>query len=289
MDQKEKDVRKIIKYINQMPSLSTTVAKILEICNDPNASPADLNRIISLDPVLMAKVMKLINSAYYGLPHEITSLARAIIMLGINTVKNLALSTAVLTRLKNANQFSAIDMNGFWKHSLGVAVISKYIAKMRNIDTNIIEEFFIAGLLHDIGKIPLNSIFSDKYLMAMTYSDRKQEPLISTERKIMPIDHTRVGLLILKAWKLGDTIFDAVINHHEPENYTGPNKDIVYTVAIADYFASFLEIGFAGNRFPVKPDESIFKALNISFDILDEIEEIVTSEIDKATIFLNIS
>ncbi|MBN2652678.1 MAG: HDOD domain-containing protein [Spirochaetales bacterium] len=289
MDQKEKDIRKIINYINQMPSLSTTVAKILEICNDPNASPADLNRIISLDPVLMAKIMKLINSAYYGLPHEITSLARAIIMLGINTVKNLALSTAVLTRLKNKNQFSAIDMDGFWKHSLGVAVIAKYIAKRRKIDVNMIEEFFIAGLLHDIGKIPLNSIFSEKYLMAMTMSDRKNESLFLTERKVMPIDHTRVGLLILKTWKVGESITDAIIHHHEPEKYQGKNKEILYTVAIADYFANFLEIGFAGNRFPEKPNEEIFKHLDISFDILDEIEEVVTAEIEKATIFLNIS
>lgn len=289
MDQREKDVRKIVNYINQMPSLSTTVAKILEICNDPNTSPADLNKVISLDPVLMAKIMKLINSAYYGMSQEVTSLARAIIMLGINTVKNLALSTAVLTRLKDKNQFSAIDMDGFWKHSLGVAVVAKHIAKMRNVDPNMIEEFFIAGLLHDIGKIPLNSIFSERYLMAMTMSDRTNSPLYMTEKRTMPIDHTRSGMLILKTWNVGESIIDSTVHHHEPEKYEGKHKELVNTVAIADFFINFLEVGFAGNRYPVKPHEDIAKELGISFDILDEIEEIVTSEIDKATVFLNIS
>ena len=83
-------------YIGKVPSLPTSAGKILEIANDPRASPADLNKVINLDPVLMGKVLKLINSAYYSRPKKITSIAKAIIMLGINTVKNLALSTAML-------------------------------------------------------------------------------------------------------------------------------------------------------------------------------------------------
>ena len=101
-----------------MPSLPITVSKVLEICNNPKTSPVDLNQVISLDPVLMGKVMRLINSAYYCLPNQITSLVRAIIMLGINTVKNLALCTAVLGTLDKKGDFQALNMEGFWRHSL---------------------------------------------------------------------------------------------------------------------------------------------------------------------------
>src|SRR6056297_4138809 len=97
--EREQNLQKVALYIQRMPSLPTSVAKVMELSNDPNVSPADLNQVISLDPVLMGKVMKLINSAYYGLQQRITSLVRAIIMLGINTVKNLALSTAILSNL----------------------------------------------------------------------------------------------------------------------------------------------------------------------------------------------
>ncbi|MDR0496536.1 MAG: HDOD domain-containing protein, partial [Treponema sp.] len=92
----EANLEKSLKdFIKNMPSLPTSVTKVMEICNNPQTSPADLNQVISLDPVLMGRVLKLINSAYYGLGQQVKSLARAIIMLGMNTVKNLALSSAV--------------------------------------------------------------------------------------------------------------------------------------------------------------------------------------------------
>lgn len=289
MDEKEKDIRRISNYINKMPSLSTTVAKILEICNDPNTSPADLNQIIGLDPVLMGKVMKLINSAYYGLSQEITSLARAIIMLGINTVKNLSLSTAILGKLYKAGQFQAINMEGFWRHSLAVGVIAKYIAKYREVDPKFIEEYFISGLLHDIGKIPLNNVFPEKYLMSMSLSDRNQEPLYKSEGRVLPVSHSKVGELIAKSWCLGPVIKSAIGYHHDTTTYDGKHKEVVYTVAVADYFAAFLEIGFSGNRYPEKPSDEVMKFLGISTEILDDIEDVVHAEIEKASVFLQVS
>ncbi|MDZ7640457.1 MAG: HDOD domain-containing protein [Desulfurivibrio sp.] len=127
-EQREKKLR---HFIARMPSLSTTVTKVLEVCNRPDTSPNDLNRVISLDPVLTGQVLKLINSAYYSLPNEIGSLTRAIIMLGLNTVKNLALSTAVLGSLGQEESFHSLEMDAFWTHSLGVGVTAKALAARR--------------------------------------------------------------------------------------------------------------------------------------------------------------
>ena len=102
---RERYLERIRAYIARMPSLSTTVIKVLETCNDPRASANDLQRIISLDPVLTGRVLKLINSAYYSLGVPIISLARAIVMLGLNTVKNLALSFAILENLRCDGSF----------------------------------------------------------------------------------------------------------------------------------------------------------------------------------------
>ena len=121
--------KKIDEYIVNMPSLPTSVTKVLEICNNPQTSPADLNHVISLDPVLVGRVLKLINSAYYGLSQQVTSLVRAIIMIGINTVKNLALSSSILGSLSTSKITTGIDMEGFWRHSLCVGVAAKAIAK----------------------------------------------------------------------------------------------------------------------------------------------------------------
>ena len=139
----------------------------------------DLNKVISLDPVLVGKVLKLVNSAYYSLPNKVTSLVNAIIMLGINTIKNLALSTAVLGNMKRKDRFKSLNVDGFWRHSIGVGVASKLIATKIGIPANKREEYFIGGLLHDIGKIPLNEIFPEEYLKVIRAADFKKDELVT--------------------------------------------------------------------------------------------------------------
>jgi len=280
---------KIEQYISKMPSLPTSVTKIMEICNNPATSPADLNKVISLDPVLMGKVMKLINSAYYGLAQEITSLVRAIIMLGINTVKNLSLSTAVLGTIGKSSAFQALNMDGFWRHSLCVGATSKLIAKKRGKDKKILEEYFIAGILHDIGKIPLNHVLAEDYIAAMSISDRDHIPLYRSEKQAMGIDHGDVGTMIGNSWKLGGEILDAISYHHKLEEYEGKHQDILITVVMANYFANAFEIGFSGDRYPERAPLSVIEHLGTSIDYLEEIEEKVTEEIEKARIFLKLA
>jgi putative nucleotidyltransferase with HDIG domain len=261
----------------------------MEICNNPTTSPADLNKVISLDPVLMGKVMKLINSAYYGLSKEITSLVRAIIMLGINTVKNLALSTAILGSLGNKSNFEALNMDGFWRHSLCVGVTAKMIAKKRKIDPKRLEEFFIAGLLHDIGKIPLNNVLSEEYIITMSVSDREHIPLHQAEKQSLSIDHTEIGHIIAQTWQLGPEITLAIKEHHQAPSYEGEYKDVLYTVTMANYFANLSEIGFSGNRYPEKPSSDITEFLGISIEELEDMEESINEAIEKARIFLKLS
>jgi putative nucleotidyltransferase with HDIG domain len=287
-EEREKNLRLIASYINKMPSLPTSVAKVMEISNDPKASPADLNKVISIDPVLMGRVMKLINSAYYGLNQRITSLVRAIIMLGTNTVKNLALSTAILGNIGGKENFQALNMDGFWRHSLCVGVTAKQIAKKRKVDTRRVEEFFVAGLLHDIGKIPLNNRLSEQYVLAMSIADRESLPLYQAEKRAMGLNHAEAGQLIARTWKLGPEISDAIIFHHSPRSYEGKDREIVLTIAAANYLANFLEIGFSGDRYPEKVDQELFDEIGVSFDWLEEIEEVVNQEIERARIFLKL-
>lgn len=276
----------IKKYINNMPSLPTTVSKVLEICNNPNTSPADLNHVISLDPVLVGRVLKLINSAYYGFSQQVTSLVRAIIMLGINTVKNLALSTAVLGNFSSKNQYQSLNMEGFWRHSFCVGVTAKLIAKQRNIDQKLWEEYFTSGLLHDIGKIPINAVFPQDFVTAMSVSDRERIPLFQAEEKVLEINHCISGEEIVSAWKLNGSVGESIQKHHAYIDYDGPHKDILFSVVAANWFANMMEIGFSGERYLEKIPSAIWNYLNIDKYFFDGIEESVTQEIEKAKIFL---
>jgi putative nucleotidyltransferase with HDIG domain len=279
---------KLDDYIKNMPSLPTTVAKVLEVCNNPQTSPADLNHVISLDPVLVGRVLKLINSAYYGLGQQVTNLVRAIIMLGINTVKNLALSTAVMGSLSSKKDLKGLDMDGFWRHSLCVGVSSKILARKRGIDSKLIEEYFAAGLLHDIGKIPLNAILSKEYMLTVSAADRERISLYRSEENTLGVNHSAAGASIVTAWKLDGPVGDSIIHHHDYLEYPGNFRDILYSIVVSNWFASVMGIGFSGDRWPEKIDPSVWTALNVSWDIFDEIEPVVNSEIEKAKIFLNL-
>lgn len=280
---------KIVRdYIGRMPSLPITVSKVLEVCNNPKASPVDLDRVIQLDPVLMGRVLKLINSAYYGLGTQVTSLARAIIMLGVNTVKNLALSTAVIDRFENKGAFQALNMDGFWRHSLCVGVTAKLIARKRGVDPKSVEEYFAAGLLHDIGKIPLNNALADDYVRTMALADRDRVSLSSAEHSALGIDHCEAGLAIAQAWKLSGAIADSITFHHKPEEYSGDFGEVVRTITVADYFASREGIGFSGNLYPEKPNPEIYGLLGIEKSLLEDLEGPVNAEIEKAKVFLKL-
>jgi putative nucleotidyltransferase with HDIG domain len=280
-------------YIRQLPPFPATVKKVMEICRDVNTSPTDLTKVISLDPVLTGKVMQLVNSAYFGLSREIISLVRAVVMLGMNTVKNLVLGATVMSAFGARKNFRALNMDMFWKHSLGVGVIAKLIAQKRNIDKQLLEGYFIAGLLHDIGKVPLNSKFSDEYLDIIGITEKEAQPLFISEKQLLGIDHSYVGNLIAEKWKLGKEISDPITYHHAPKTYQGVQNDILFTVILSDYFANNSEIGFSGNRYleNIYPEVMPYLENNteLNFSNISSFSDEVEKEIEKAQIFLKVA
>ena len=280
-------------YIRQLPPFPSTVDKVMEICSESNTSPTDLTKVISLDPVLTGKIMQLINSAYFGFSRDIISLVRAVIMLGMNTVKNLVLGATVLDTFGKRRNFRALNMDMFWEHSLGVGVIAKLIAKKRNIDNRLLEGYFIAGLLHDIGKIPLNSKFSNEYMNIVKVPEKEPQSLFVAEKKFLGIDHTHVGNLIAKKWKLGEEISDTIAYHHAPETYQGVQNDMLFAVILSDYYANSRGIGFSGNHymedFYPEAMQYLGDQTDLSIDDIDMLSSEIKQEIEKAQIFLKVA
>lgn len=277
------------RFIQNMPPLPITVSKILEITKKPNVDAKELNSVISLDPVLTGKVLKLINSAYYSLPNQITSIVRAIVMLGINTVKNLALSTSVLSAINDKKNFNALDMDGFWRHSICVGVMAKTFAKKQKVDPKKQEEFFVAGLLHDIGKIPLNSQMSEEYIKAMNHSYQVKIPLYLSETKFFNINHSEIGFEIAKQWKLNPTLFTSICFHHNFEETEGALQKFVATISLANIITNKAGIGFSGNKNPEEKENEIFKITGLTWDDIDEAENNAEEAIKKAEIFLQLA
>ncbi len=286
----DKRQQHIQDFIDRMPSLSTTVTKVLEVCNRPNTSPNDLNRVISLDPVLTGQVLKLINSAYYSLPNQITSLTRAIIMLGLNTVKNLALSTAVLSTIGREDSFRSLPMDGFWAHSICVGVAAKIIASNLGVPAAMREEFFVAGLLHDLGKVPLNNRFADEYIQVLDLARLEQGPLLRAEAMVLGLDHGLVGGMIAAKWQLSEAMSVALVQHHDPDGAPDEHRYIAAVVALANMYANVHDIGYSGDPYQEWPAiRHVLGMLNMAWNSLDNLGEEVDREIEKAQIFLQVS
>jgi putative nucleotidyltransferase with HDIG domain len=287
---RECHLNKIQAAISRMPSLSTTVVKVLETCNEPQASANDLKRVISLDPVLTGRVLKLINSAYFALGNPITSLTRAIIMLGVNTVKNLVLSFAIMKNMKGSGSFHAFTTNEFWSHCLGVGVVAKLLAAAKGLLPAKQEEYFVAGLLHDLGKLPLNKQFSEEYFQVCISASKNNEPFYLSENRRLGIDHGKVGAMIARKWRLGESLIETMSNHHHPEACAEKSRELVSTISLANQITIELKIGTAGDCIT---DRAILELLTdevgIDYGQLGGFEESVSGEIEKARIFLEIA
>ncbi|HDP80504.1 MAG TPA: HDOD domain-containing protein [Spirochaetes bacterium] len=279
-------VDKVKDSIDRMPTLSPVIHKINEVANNVKSSAQELTDVIQLDPVLTAKVIRMVNSAYFGLSQEIKSLKQAVVMLGINTIKNVALSSAMLGKLALKGN-TALDEQGFWKHSLGVAVASKMLARGRGIDDNQVEEYFIAGLIHDIGKVLINNFFPEQMnaIMERLGDDGNGDDILTVEKKVLGLTHEEIGIAIGKKWRFSNSLLYAVGRHHQPL-MEGPSALYSMMVCVADTFAKSMAIGFSGNSRVEPVPEAVWQALEYDEARVLEILSGINEEIEKAVVFL---
>jgi HD-like signal output (HDOD) protein len=286
---RESYLKKIKAYIVRMPSLSTTLVKVLETCNDPLASANDLKRVISLDPVLTGRVLRLINSAYYSLGKPISSLTRAIIMLGVNTVKNLTLSFTVLDNLNRKSSCQSFSADEFWRHSLCVGVVAKSLAALKGLTATGQEEYFVAGLLHDLGKLPLYIQFPEEYYRVCKNVDGGQKALYQDEARFLGVDHGAVGRIIAKKWRLGSTLVESLSCHHNSADRSDENCEFVSTVELANQLSIHFNIGNAGDQFIDHRRMSLLRhELGVGSKMLAKIQDTVPDEIERAKFFLEV-
>lgn len=282
---REQHRQKIQKFIQRMPSLSTTVGKVLEICSRTDASPNELNKVVSLDPVLTGQVLKLINSSYYSLVAKVTSLTRAITMLGMNTVKNMALSTAVIRTVSSAKKSKVLPTSKFWAHSIGVGACAKLLAAAGGVPLMEREEYFVGGLLHDLGKVP----FGDEYSEVLRVALQERASLVDVEQNLLGIDHQEVGMMIAEKWKLNPVIKDCIGNHHHIEDADEEHRRQIAFVSLANIYINIFDIGFAGDSFPREEDIApLLQISGLSWQEYAGVRVEVETEIQKAQIFLQI-
>ncbi len=232
----------IIKHIDRLPGFSMTVSKVISLSNDLRASPKDLIHAISLDPVLTAEALRLINSAYFGMKQQVSSLNRAVVLLGVNTIKNVAIGSAVIGAIKMRNNFNYFTSDQFWEHSLGVATGSKILAARLGVPPQDRDEYFIAGLLHDIGKVILVQHLPDEFARLTNPAYRPGEFKSVVEKEALGVNHAELGMLIAKKWELPPLLLETINEHHAPR-FGSDSDRLKAAVHLSDWYCNQNEIG----------------------------------------------
>ncbi|MCX7167642.1 MAG: HDOD domain-containing protein [Rhodocyclales bacterium] len=235
--------RKLGTAVERMPAFPRSVQKILELTRNINCLPKDVVAVIEKDPVMTMKILKVINSAYYSLPSRITSVSQSVVYLGINTIKNLSIGFAAVGMLPRMNA-AGFDVQRYLLHSLVVAGAARQLATQfakGEVDPG---DCYIAGLLHDFGKVVFAQFLAAEFRDALIHSVEHSVPLHEAEKAEIGVDHGLVGALLAKRWAFSEHLIDCIRDHHNPLAEPSAMMDCLRA---ADQLVRFREIGDSGN------------------------------------------
>jgi putative nucleotidyltransferase with HDIG domain len=267
--------RKLGVAVERMPAFPQSVQKILDLTRDINCLPRDLVTVIEKDPVMTMKILRVINSAYYSMPSKITSVSQSVVYLGINTIKNLALSIAAVGMLPRFNT-SGFDIQRYLLHSLTTATVARQLCSVYakgQVDPG---DGYIAGLLHDFGKAVFAQFMASEFREALAKSQDEGIPLHQAELAVIGADHAVVGSMLATKWAFPPHLIECIRDHHAVD--VEPNA-LMDCVRMADQICRKLNFGDAGN--PWREDETIVapERFGDSFDAviasLGDLEKIV--------------
>ncbi len=277
---------KIYAKIDELPTLPVVVPRLLELMEDKKSSVADITAIISNDPALVSKIMKVANSAYYGFPQQIADLDRAVPLLGFNMVRSLALSLGVINSLPGAQKSEYFSQEGLWLHSLAVATIMKEMGGFLGQQQAGYQ--FIIGLLHDIGKLVMDQFFYDKFQEVLNIANSGEaQKLHAAEKAIIGIDHNEISAMLLNRWKFPPEIINPIMDMHREK----PNPETSHfdraLLRVANSIAQELNFGLEGNSIPNPVHDGDVAILMISMEKLENIRNKIEEKREGITAFLN--
>ena len=270
----------IYSKIDELPTLPTVVPRILSLMEEARADVGKVTEAISHDPALTSKILKVANSAYYGFPQKISSLDRAVALLGFNMVKSLAISVGVIRSLPSKGLAEVFNIEDLWVHSLAVATAMRLLEEGKGPGEHL-EALFIVGLLHDVGKIILAEFLPDEFAAAVEKSNSDvAQPLYETERHIIGIDHGEVGGMLLARWKFPEVIVVPVTMHHSPEGSWTDFLRETAVLVVADALARQACIGNACSGPIGEVPERALESLEFGGQAVEKVREELTAARD---------
>jgi putative nucleotidyltransferase with HDIG domain len=240
----------VLAKANALPALPQIVTRILDMLGDEDANVEALSTHIISDPAVAARLLAAANAGALGVTSRVDSVRQAIILLGVNRVRNITLATAIMDRFGAAPPF---DARRLWLHSVGVAVCAQEVARGAGLDVDVA---YTAGLLHDIGQLLLFTIDPLIYAGVLSLQAERDIDIVDAERECLGVDHAHVGGELARLWKLPEAVADAIAAHHAAEG-AEPENELADAVHVAEVLGHALDlVGGANERVPYLSDLS---------------------------------
>ena len=221
----------------ELPSLPEIYLRVSEQLEDENSSVQQIGDTVQNDPAITTRVLKMVNSAYYGLPNQVSSIAQAVSLLGRERLKHILIGS-VLRGVFSGNDNPAFSMQVFWQHSIKTAIIARQLAR-HTPQIGEPEAMFTAGLLHDIGKLLLTKKFPERMLTAEEFMIQKRIDILSAELQQVGVTHTAVGEALMQHWGLPQLLVECASNHHESV-HDGPHRFATHLIYLANKLSEYV-------------------------------------------------
>lgn len=278
-------VRDMVRKISTIATLPEVVAKIVATVEDPKSSASQLHRIVSHDPALVTRILKVVNSAFYGLPGQIGSIERAIVLLGLNAVKNIAVAASLGQLFRGVTLCEGYTARDLWTHCVAVSVTSRELA--RSLKLPVADEAFLAGMIHDVGMLISMQLHPEKLRKVCEIAAGDKVDFCTVEQDLIGVDHQQLGQALCELWKFPKSCHVVAGNHHVLALPGDENRQLLSIVHLADT----LVCSAPGTGFPLTAksqviDEALLANLGIEPASVDRARERLPELLSAASVLL---
>lgn len=250
----------LIKEDEEVSSLPIIFYQVMEAVNDPESSFEDIGTIIGNDVALTARLLKIVNSSFYGFSSKVETITHALNIVGTEQLCNMVLATSVMSRFKGIPE-RFVTIESFWCHGVATGLAARRIANLKHEPS--LERFYVAGMIHDVGNLIIYKKIPELAEEALIRCNEWGQSLCEAERSIMGFDHTEVGQVLMDKWKLPELLVEIVTYHHTPLQAPNFSKEAAI-IHLADYIAQGSQLGSSGELKPPPLDPEIWKFLDLS-------------------------
>ena len=277
-------VQQVIKKVSSLATLPEVTSRIVSTVEDPKSSPAQLHKIVSHDPALVTRILKVVNSAFYGLPGQIASVERAIVLLGLNAIKNIAVAASLGQLFRGVKLCEGFTAKDLWTHCIAVGVTAREIARLMKLP--LADEAFLAGMIHDIGLLVSLQTAPEKLVHVCERAKNSKVSFVDLEREIMGMDHQQLGAALCEHWKFPRSCQLVAGYHHRPPLLSNENRLLVTLVAVADTLCCSENKGFNLTALNQKLEDTGMNDLGIDIIIVEHVrKQLPTLVSNSASIF----